>query len=128
MDEVRIDKWLWAVRLYKTRSLATEACRTGRITNDGQPIKASRIPKVGDVFEVHIGPIHKKVQVKALLNNRVSAKLVENFLTDLTPPEEYERIQLMRELNYERRPRGLGRPTKRERRDIDRLKDSDKKD
>ncbi|MDO9511260.1 MAG: S4 domain-containing protein [Bacteroidales bacterium] len=125
MDTIRIDKWLWAVRLYKTRSLATEACRTGKIVCEGQEVKASRIPKPGDIYEIQQGTLNKRVQVKALLKNRVSAKLVVDYAIDLTPAEEYERIQLMRELNYERRPRGTGRPTKRERRDIDRLKDDD---
>ncbi|MBO4740937.1 MAG: RNA-binding S4 domain-containing protein [Bacteroidales bacterium] len=121
-EEVRIDKWLWAVRLYKTRSLATEACRAGKVKHNGMPIKSSHTVKVGDVYELTIEQLHKVVEVKALLCNRVGAKLVPDYLIDLTPAEEYERIQMIRQYNFERRDRGTGRPTKRERRDIDEFK------
>lgn len=121
-EEVRIDKWLWAVRLYKTRSLATEACRAGKVKHNGMPIKSSHTVKVGDVYELTIEQLHKVVEVKALLCNRVGAKLVLDYLIDLTPAEEYERIQMIRQYNFERRDRGTGRPTKRERRDIDEFK------
>lgn len=121
-EEVRIDKWLWAVRIYKTRSLATEACRNGRVKIGGQPVKASRVPKIGDEVEVHLNPLNKTVRVKALLHNRVSAKLVPEYLDDLTPAAEYERVELIREFNAEFRPRGTGRPTKSDRRQIDHLK------
>ena len=103
MDEpIRIDKYLWAVRLYKTRSLATDACRCG--------------------YEVSIEQLHRVIQVRQPLGNRVGAKLVENFMTDLTPQEEYERIQMVRQYAFEKRDRGSGRPTKRERRDIEEFK------
>ena len=121
-EEVRIDKWLWAVRLYKTRSLATEACRAGKVKHNGMPIKSSHTVKVGDVYELTIEQLHKVVEVKVLLCNRVGAKLVPDYLIDLTPAEEYERIQMIRQYNFERRDRGTGRPTKRERRDIDEFK------
>lgn len=121
-EDVRIDKWLWAVRVYKTRSLATEACKNGRIKIDDQPVKASRNLKIGDVIAIHQNPLNKTVKVKAFLTNRVSAKLVVDYLEDLTPTEEYERVQMIRDLNWERRPRGLGRPTKQDRRQIDELK------
>lgn len=121
-EEVRIDKWLWAVRIYKTRSLATEACRNGRVKIGGQPVKASRVPKIGDVVEVHLNPLNKTLRVKGLLHNRVSAKLVPEYLDDLTPAAEYERVELIREFNAEFRPRGTGRPTKSDRRQIDHLK------
>lgn len=121
-DEVRIDKWLWAVRIYKTRALATEACKNGRVKMEGQPVKPSRIPKIGDVIEVHLNPLNKTIRVKALLHNRVGAKLVPDYLDDLTPAEEYERVELIREFNSEFRPRGSGRPTKADRRQIDNLK------
>jgi ribosome-associated heat shock protein Hsp15 len=122
-EDVRIDKWLWAVRVYKTRSLATEACKNGRVKIDDQPVKASRNLKIGDVIAIHQNPLNKVVKVKAFLTNRVSAKLVVDYLEDLTPAEEYERVQMIRDLNWERRPRGLGRPTKQDRRQIDELKD-----
>lgn len=121
-EEVRIDKWLWAVRIYKTRSLATEACKNGRVKVGGQPVKASRIPRVGDIIEIHLNPLCKTVKVTALLHNRIGAKLVPDYLEDLTPPEEYERVELIREFNTEYRPRGTGRPTKSDRRQIDQLK------
>jgi len=123
-DGVRIDKWLWATRLFKTRSLATEACKSNKVTINEQVVKPSREVHKDEVICVQIGALNKTVQVKDLLKNRVGAKLVENFLVDLTPPEEYNRIKLMRELNYEYRDRGVGRPTKKERRLIERLKKS----
>ena len=123
MDEaIRIDKYLWAVRLYKTRSLATDACRCGHIRLGGQPVKASHEIKVGEVYDITIEQVHKTIEVKALLGNRVGARLVENYMTDLTPQEEYERIQLVRQYAFEKRDRGTGRPTKRERRDIEEFK------
>lgn len=123
MDEpIRIDKYLWAVRLYKTRSLATEACRCGHVRLGGQPVKASHEIKVGEVYEVSIEQLHKVIEVTQLLGNRVGAKLVENFMVDRTPQEEYERIQIVRQYAFEKRDRGAGRPTKRERRDIEEFK------
>ena len=122
--EVRVDKWLWAVRLYKTRTLPTEPCKAGRVKIAGQPIKASRVLKIGDEIEVHLGSLNKTVKVKELLHNRVGPKLVEQYLIDLTPIEEYERLELIREFNYEKRPRGTGRPTKLDRRQIERLKEN----
>lgn len=122
MDEIRIDKWLWAVRLYKTRSIATEACKSGRIKIDDQPVKPSRTIKKGTIIEVSIPPMTKTVEVKEILKNRVGAKLVENYLIDRTPAEEYEKLEMLREMKTEWRDRGAGRPTKKERRDIERLK------
>lgn len=123
MDEpIRIDKYLWAVRLYKTRSLATEACRCGHVRLGGQPVKASHEIKVGEVYEISIEQLHKVIEVTQLLGNRVGAKLVENYMTDRTPQEEYERIQIVRQYAFEKRDRGAGRPTKRERRDIEEFK------
>lgn len=123
MDEpIRIDKYLWAIRLYKTRSLATEACRCGHVRMNGMPLKPSHEIKVGEVYELSIEQLHKVVQVKQLLGNRVGAKLLENYMVDLTPKEEYERIQLIRQYAFEKRDRGVGRPTKRQRRDIEEFK------
>ncbi|NTW25362.1 MAG: RNA-binding S4 domain-containing protein [Lentimicrobium sp.] len=124
-DELRIDKWLWAVRIYKTRTLAGDSCRAGKVKIDGIAVKPSRVLKLGDVMTVSIGPLTRTLKVKALIHNRVSAKLVPDSLEDLTPAEEYERIKFMHELNAEHRDRGTGRPTKKDRRFIDRLKDPD---
>ena len=125
-DDLRIDKWLWAVRIYKTRTMAGEACRAGKVKIDGISVKPSRIIKPEDIITVSLGTLTRTVKVKALIHNRVSAKLVPESLEDLTPAEEYERIKFMQELNAERRDRGTGRPTKKERRLIDRLKGPEK--
>lgn len=123
MEEIRIDKWLWSVRIFKTRNQATEACKAGKIKMEGSAVKPSRNLKPGDVITVSQGPLTRTLKVKELLHNRVSAKLVVDYLDDLTPVEEYERIQLMKEFNSEWREHGTGRPTKKDRRYIDRLKD-----
>jgi ribosome-associated heat shock protein Hsp15 len=120
----RIDKWLWAVRLFKTRSQATDACRSGKISIDGQPVKPSREIHPGVMIEVQTGPLIRVVEVKAMISNRVGAKLVENYLIDHTPEEEYQRVKMLHNVNYEFRDRGLGRPTKKERRLIEKLKRS----
>ena len=122
MSDIRIDKYLWAVRLFKTRSLATDALRAGRVKLNGMPVKPSHEINVGEIYELNIDQTHRTVQVKELLGNRVGAKLVENYLTDLTPPEEYERIQMARQYSFEKRDRGTGRPTKRDRREIEEFK------
>ena len=119
---IRIDKYLWAVRLYKTRSLATDAIRNGRVKMNGMYVKPSHEIAEGEIYELSIEQMHRTVQVKALLGNRVGAKLVNLYLTDLTPQEEYERIQMARQYSFEKRDRGSGRPTKRDRREIEEFK------
>jgi ribosome-associated heat shock protein Hsp15 len=121
-NAIRIDKYLWAVRLFKTRSIATDACRAGKVKMNDMPVKPSHEISVGEIYELNIEQMHRTVQVKALLANRVGAKLVENYLTDLTPAEEYERIQMARQYGFEKRDRGTGRPTKRDRREIEEFK------
>jgi len=123
-DEVRIDKWLWAVRIYKTRSLATEAIRNGRVKVGGQVVKPSREVHLNDVIDIHLGIYHKTVKVTMLLHNRVGAALVQNYLEDLTPQEEYDKLKTQQDMKPEFRPRGLGRPTKKHRRLIDHLKNT----
>ncbi len=118
----RIDKYLWSVRIYKTRSKATEACKKGKVSIEGQIVKPAREVKEGDIIKVDLKQFTKTIKVIQLLNNRVSARLVENYMEELTPEEEYNKQKKMRELNYEYRDRGAGRPTKKERRLIDRLK------
>lgn len=122
MDSVRVDKWLWAVRVFKTRAQATEACRGGKIKIDGQNVKASRDVKEGDEIDIQQGILKKTLRVKVAAKNRVSAKLVPDLAEDLTPVEEYEKMDMLRQLNHEKRDRGAGRPTKRDRREISRLK------
>ncbi len=123
-EVVRIDKWLWSVRLFKTRSQATEACRSGKVTIEDQTIKPSREVHVGNMIVIRQGPLTKTVEVKELLKSRVGAKLVPDYMVDLTPEEEYTKLQMTREVNFEIRDRGIGRPTKKERRIIERLKKS----
>jgi ribosome-associated heat shock protein Hsp15 len=120
-QEVRIDKWLWAVRVFKSRSLAADACKGGKVSISNGVTKASRDVKINDVITIHMGQYIKTVQVLKLLHNRVSAKLVPEYMTDLTPPAEYEKIEIRRAAAFVYRPRGTGRPTKKDRRDIDKL-------
>lgn len=124
LDSIRIDKWLWAVRLYKTRTQAGEACKGGKVKIDGRNVKPSKEVKVGDEIDIQINLMERKVHVKEILKNRVGAKLVENYMIDLTPKKEYDKLKLMREMNSENWQRGSGRPTKKNRRMIDILKNS----
>ncbi len=121
-DTVRIDKWLWAVRFYKTRSQAADACKGGKVKIEGKNVKPSREVKAGDIIEVHHNYIKRLVKVLQAAHNRVGAKLVPDLMEDLTPKEEFEKLEMMRQLNVERRDRGAGRPTKKERRMIEKLK------
>jgi ribosome-associated heat shock protein Hsp15 len=119
---IRIDKYLWAVRQYKTRTMAGDACRGGKIKLNGLSVKASREIKVGDIIEISVPGLVKKIKVSELLNNRVGAQKVSEYMEDLTPQVDIEQAKLVRQTNYEKRDRGLGRPTKRDRRDIEALK------
>jgi ribosome-associated heat shock protein Hsp15 len=121
---LRIDKWLWEVRLFKSRSLATDACKAGKVKMDGSNVKASKEIKEGDVIVVSLNPLFKTVRVKQFPKSRVSAKLVPDFMEDLTLQSEYDRVKLIGETNSEYRDRGIGRPTKKQRRVIDQLKNS----
>jgi ribosome-associated heat shock protein Hsp15 len=116
---VRIDKWLWAVRIFKTRSQATDACRSGHVKIGGHNVKPAHDVKLGEVITVTLGPMTRTVRVVGLLGNRVGAKLVPESMEDLTPPEEYQK---QREPDFRPlwvRPKGAGRPTKKERRTFD---------
>lgn len=119
MTEVRIDKWLWAVRIFKTRTIASEACRLGRVTIGGQKIKSSRTVRVGEVIEVRKPPVTYSFKVLALADQRMGAKLTPGFVENITPPEQLEILQLNRLSGFIDRAKGLGRPTKKERRDLD---------
>jgi ribosome-associated heat shock protein Hsp15 len=118
---VRIDKWLWAIRLFKTRSLATEACRHGRVTVGGQPVKPSRDVKVNDLIVAKTGEITRTVKALALVENRVGAQLVANYAEDLTPAAEYEKPRERYLQPMFTRPKGAGRPTKKDRRQMDKF-------
>lgn len=122
---MRLDKYLWAVRLYKTRSMAADACANGRVklaNGDGRELKPSHDVKVGERYSLNIDQLHKEVEVLALPPNRVGAPQVQGFMIDRTPEEEYERIRMARQYAFEKRDRGVGRPTKRERREIEEFK------
>lgn len=121
---MRIDKWLWAVRIYKTRSQASEACKKGRIIIDNIPVKPSREIKLGDVIIVRKMPVLYTFKVKELTERRLSAKLVKDYYEDLTSVDELNKLQV-NETIFIKRDRGAGRPTKKERRIIDKIKNSD---
>ena len=123
MEEARIDKWLWAMRVFKTRTIATDACKKGRVTMNGSPVKPSRAIKVGDVIDVKKPPITYTFRVKALTGNRLGAKLVPDYLENITAPEQYELLEMTRISGFVDRRKGLGRPTKREGRELSRFKE-----
>ena len=116
---VRVDKYLFAMRIYKTRSIATDACKKGRITMNGAELKPSRTFSVGDKFSVRKGPITYTYQVLQLSENRLGAKLVPDYLRDITSPDQLELLELARLAGQNGRDRGTGRPTKKDRRDIE---------
>lgn len=120
--DVRIDKWLWMVRIFKTRSIATDACNAGKVKMNGQKLKPSKEVKTDEIYQVKIGELDKIIQVIDKPKSRVGAPLVPQYYTDLTSSEEYERVKMLR-VRFESRERGDGRPTKRERRQIEYLKD-----
>ena len=119
MEEVRVDKWLWAVRVFKTRSIATDACKKGRISIAGVTVKPSRVIRVGEVITVHKPPIEYSFRVIQLLGSRVGAKRVAEFMENVTPQAQYELLELQRVSGFVDRAKGLGRPTKKDRRDLD---------
>lgn len=116
---IRIDKWLWAVRIYKTRSIAIEECKKGRITIDGIEVKPSRDLKIGDVLQIRKPPITYVFKVIQLTDKRMGAKMVPEYLEDHTPQEQFKVLEMQRMMQWSERDRGTGRPTKKERRDID---------
>ena len=118
MTEVRIDKWLWATRIFKTRTIATDACKLGRVTMNGVNVKPSRLIKPGDVIAVRKPPITYTFEVLAVLNNRVGAKLVPNYLKNITTRDQYELLEMVRIDGFVRRQKGLGRPTKKDGREM----------
>ena len=121
---VRIDKYLWAVRLYKTRTLATEACKKGRVSMDDMPAKPSRTVSAGDVIEVRKMPVVYSYRVKDPIEKRVGAKIVDQYVEDITPQEELQKLEMQDDF-FVKRDRGAGRPTKKERRLLDDISDRD---
>ncbi len=125
-SEVRIDKWLWAVRIFKTRTIATEAIKKGRVTlGDSQvPVKPSRTLKVGDVVNVRKPPVTYSFKVLALTENRLGAKLVPEYMENITPQSEYDLLEVVKISGFVDRRKGLGRPTKREGRELSKFTES----
>ena len=119
---VRIDKYLWAVRLYKTRTLATEACKKGRISVDDMPAKPSRGISAGDIIEVKKMPVVHSYRVLDPIEKRVGAKIVDKFVEDITPQKELQKLDMQDDF-FMKRDRGTGRPTKKERRLLDDIQD-----
>lgn len=117
--EARLDKWLWAARIFKTRTIAADACKNGRITIGGVKQKASKMIKEGDVIEVRKPPITYSFRVLKSIQNRVGAKLVPEVLENVTAKEQLELLEMNRISGFVGRARGTGRPTKKERRDLD---------
>ena len=121
-EKLRIDKYLWAIRIFKTRTLATEACKAGRVKLEGQNIKPSHEVKIGEIYNVSKGIERKVIKVTGLLETRMDAKTVINFYADETPVEQTQGYKSMFQAPILKRDRGTGRPTKRDRREIDELK------
>lgn len=117
--EARIDKWLWAARIFKTRTIAAAACKKGQITLRGAQLKPSRIIKVGDVIEVRKPPITYSFKVLQAIERRVGARLIPEILEDVTPPQQYELLEMSKISGFVNRAKGTGRPTKKDRRSLD---------
>lgn len=117
--EARLDKFLWASRIYKTRTIAADACKNGRIMIDGIKMKPSRMVKEGDVIQVRKPPITYSFRILKAIQNRVGAKLVPEILENVTPADQFELLEMNRIAGFVHRAKGLGRPTKKERRELD---------
>lgn len=117
-SEERIDKWLWAVRIFKTRTISTESCKKGRVTVDGVAVKPSRTIKPGDVVKVRKPPVTYSFKVLALTENRLGARLVPDYMENITPQSELDLLEVVKISGFVDRRKGLGRPTKREGREL----------
>lgn len=115
-SEVRLDKWLWAVRAFKTRSLAITACNAGHVKIEGQRVKPARTVRIGESITVQVGDLCRTLKVLAPLEKRVGAQKAKEFVEDLTPPAEYEKQKAAHFAPMVEWPKGKGRPTKRSRR------------
>ncbi len=123
--DTRLDKWLWASRIYKTRRIASDSCRSGKVIVNGEGVKPSKSVNIGDIIEVSQPPITKRFMVKGLGIKRVSAKLAKDLVEDITPDEEKEKLEQFRKdpvsIIFGYREKGAGRPSKKERREIEKL-------
>ena len=124
MEEIRIDKYLWAIRVYKTRSDATDACKGGKVRLNGADVKPSKTVRPGDVLSARKGAVTYTYRVLALIDKRQGAKLVPQYAENITPQEELDKLKSPVETFFLKRDRGSGRPTKKERRQMDSLWDA----
>jgi ribosome-associated heat shock protein Hsp15 len=124
-EKIRIDKWLWAVRLFKTRNMAAEACKKGKILVHENNIKPSYIVKIGDEIHLKVPPIVRTFAVKGLIENRVSAKVAVEYVEETTPASELDKLKIAKTIMVAPRERGAGRPTKKERREIEKMIDEE---
>ncbi|MGG6545570.1 UNVERIFIED_CONTAM: RNA-binding S4 domain-containing protein [Prevotella sp. 15_C9] len=118
-DVARIDKWLWAARIFKTRGMAADACKNGRVTINGIPLKPSRIIKAGEIVSVKKPPVTYSFEVLKTIEQRVGAKLLPEVYKNVTDPKQYELLEMSRISGFVDRARGTGRPTKKDRRQLD---------
>lgn len=126
ITEERVDKWMWAMRIFKTRTVSSDACKKGRITigpGDGVLAKPSRTIKVGDIVNVRKPPVTYSFRVKALTENRLGAKLVPDYMENITPQSQYDLLDVVKISGFIDRRKGLGRPTKKEGRELQRFTD-----
>jgi ribosome-associated heat shock protein Hsp15 len=119
MDEARIDKWLWASRIFKTRTIAADACKNGRVMVNDVLVKPSRMVKVGDVISVRKPPVTYSFRILKTIEQRVGAKLLPDIYENITTPDQYELLEMNRISGFVDRARGTGRPTKKDRRAMD---------
>ena len=128
MAEVRIDKWMWATRIFKTRTIAAEACKKNRVMIQGVNVKASRMIKVGDVIQVRKPPITYSFKVLEVTERRMGAKMVPQYLENVTSADQYEILELNRISGFVDRAKGMGRPTKKDRRELEQFAGPDAMD
>ena len=119
MNEARIDKWMWAARIFKTRTIAAEACKKGRISINGYQVKPARMVKPGDVVQVRKPPVTYSFKVLQAIEKRVGAKLVPEIMENVTTPDQYELLEMSKISGFVDRARGTGRPTKKDRRELE---------
>lgn len=123
MNEVRIDKWMWATRIFKTRTIASDACKKNRVSVGGVNVKPSRMIKAGDVISVRKPPVTYSFRVLDVTEKRMGAKLVPQYLENATPLEQYHLLEMNKISGFVNRARGLGRPTKKDRRELEQFTD-----
>ena len=122
-NTARIDKWLWAVRIYKTRTMATDACAGGKVKMNNKTVKASRMVRPGNLIQVRKEVVRYEYIVLKIAEKRMGAKIVQNFVEDVTKAKELEKLKISKDLSFQTRKKGKGRPTKKERRIMDKIKE-----